>query len=448
MNEKIVLRHMAKVFAPKDKLLDILDLYSYVGFGDAEYNTYVYAGNGIIYLPPNIEKLKVVAKILNTTIEDQRSEGQDPDTSWIQQPGFELRPYQVKAAQELTSYINKNQYGVFIAPCGSGKTIMCALAGGLTKRKNLILIDQGSLFSNWEEAYRVIWGKQLQVIKRDTTSFSDACAVTFQLLHKNPELMSRIRDTFGICIIDESQVITAKTFKSVMSRLNNKYRLATSATFFHKYLPREVLEDICGGQVAVSMKDSRAIPCQIEFLSTGVPISSSDPEMFTRKTLPELAKNDARNQIIIDRLNQLVAEKRRVLAIAITMEQAKYMAREVKGRVAVYIGTTSQKQDSDLKQRFEAGELDIVFSCLKFRKGVDFPSADTLMLTRPYNNEGMVVQLRGRIVRSMEGKKVPLVIDLVDRGELSWRWARARYEWYRSLGDNFSQESPYFLDTF
>ena len=446
--EPILLRHMARVVVPKEKLIQVLEMYSYMGFGDVEYSTYFYPGKGIVYLPPNTEKLRVIASLLNTTIIDQRSPGQDPSAPWIQQEGFSFRPYQQQPAQDLTRYLVDHKYGIFEAPCGSGKTVMAAFAGGMTGRRVLVLLDQKNLVENWVVAFEMIWGKTPQILNNETVNFHDAGIATFQMLNRNPELLGRISKAYGCLIIDEAHTVTAKTFQKVMSRMDNKYRLSTSATFYSKYLPRQVLEDICGASTSITMADSRAIPCQIEFLSTGVAISSNDPELFTRKSLPELAKNDTRNQIIIDRLNQLVAEKRKVLVIAVTMDQAKYLAREVKGRVAVYIGASTMKQDSDLKQRFESGELDVVLSCLKFRKGTDFPSADTLLLTRPYNNEAVITQFRGRIVRTMKDKKEPLVIDLVDRGELSWRWARARYEWYRSLGDNFSQESPYFLDTF
>lgn len=445
----IIIRNMAKVVLPEEHRLPILKMYSYQGYGDKDLITYSYdSKSGTALLPLNMDKLRVVAGLLGEELVNERSKGAPLKEPFTLQPGFSFRDYQQGPAQQLVEYLKKHQYGTFGASCGTGKTIMCAYAGGMSQMKNLILLDQGNLIENWETAYKMIWGKDLQQLTNSTTEFADVSVTTFQLLHRNPQLLQRIRSEYGHCNIDEAHTVKADTFKQVMFRLDNYQRLATSATFYDKYLPTEVLIDICGGPVAVTMVDEKALKCYVRFINTQVTVPDNTTDGFVRNSLPYLATNDARNGILIEIIRRCTLLKRKMIVVAITQAQAEYLTTKCREfcRIESYTGTSTQKYDRSLKERFEGGELDGVVSCLKFRKGTDFPSADTLIMARPYNNQAMTEQFRGRIVRAQEGKPEPWVFDLVDRGQKPWMWAGTRHQWHIDMGDRFDQPHYFFLD--
>lgn len=69
------------------------------------------------------------------------------------------------------------------------------------------------------------------------------------------------------------------------------------------------------------------------------------------------------------------------------------------------------------------------------QEGLDIPDLDTLFLTTP---KGDVVQAVGRILRKHDGKKAPMVVDILDDGiPLCANLAKKRAKQYREMGCTF-----------
>ena len=83
-------------------------------------------------------------------------------------------------------------------------------------------------------------------------------------------------------------------------------------------------------------------------------------------------------------------------------------------RPVVYVGSTTLKQDRQLREDLASGKINIILTVKKADKGLDLPSLDYLILARPANNEAFIIQISGRIVRSLPGKPTPVILDLVD----------------------------------
>jgi hypothetical protein len=65
----------------------------------------------------------------------------------------------------------------------------------------------------------------------------------------------------------------------------------------------------------------------------------------------------------------------------------------------------------------------------KCRDGIDVPWKDCLIMTSPISN---IEQLTGRVIRTKDGKKTPIIIDMVDYGctNISYTF-RNRNEYYK-----------------
>lgn len=447
---EIVIRNMARVEVPDELKADILRMFTYYKRGQQEpVKSYKYR-NGIAYLPLNLEKIKVVADMLGATIRDERGFRNVPPRQFQMNPGFEFRDYQVEPAASLLSYIQTNKYGTFSAPCGTGKTLMLTYVSGSLGEKTLILVDQSNLMDNWIESNKILWNRDTQIITSKTKELEHVGICTFQLLNKNEDLLYRVREEYGCLLIDEAHTVTAKTYMKVMSHMNNRYRVATSATFFNKNLPLELLVDSCGSPVCVEMVDENALIPKVTFVNTGIDIPSESPDDFTSKTLPFLSENDKRNQMILDIVRQGHLDGRHMIVICIKQDMANYLADKSQEfcNAVSYVGTTSRKKDKDIKDGVESGEIDVVYTCKKMDKGTDFAIADMLVNARPGNNKGTTQQISGRVVRKWNGKPIPEIIDLVDRGRLSWRFAANRHAWYAEFGYTFNEKSYFFLDIF
>lgn len=435
----IVVRNMARVDLPNDFALKamIMGMYSYELRNGGSFQNYMYAAkSGVVYLPPNMQKLRTVAGLLGREIKDERSEGEPLSSPFVLQPEFELREYQKAPTEDLYKHIKQHNYGTLQAGCGTGKTVVMTRVAGQLGRKTLILIDQSNLIENWDAAFGFIWGRSLQQIKSNTAEFGDCCISTFQLFRENPELLNRIRNEFGTLLVDESHVMTAETFRDVMLRLSNINRISCSATFFNKNMPVAVLEDLVA-PVCVTMVDPHALTPQVIWVDSGVPWVSDHPDNFASKTLPALAADVRRNTVILGLMKKCLADKRRTIIVAIKKDQAEflhYMAQKLGAKSVLFTGTTSRKFNQKMKVDFDSGNLDFCVSVMKMNKGTDLESASALIFARPNNNQRDTQQITGRVVRKQEGKPQPIIYDIVDRGSLASRFANNRYKWYLSLG--------------
>lgn len=443
----IELSGVARVQLPADPgmVAQVLEMYTYKLRNGGEFANYHYK-NKVAHLPPRVDKLQRVAKLLGATIDDQRTDGAPLSAPFERVDGFELRDYQLYPCRKLYAHIKNHQSGTLSAGCGTGKTVVMTFVAGYLQKKTLVLLDQSNLVGNWADAYRFIWGRKLQNITSKTKVFGDCCVATFQLLNRNPELLERMRNEFGLLLVDEAHTVKADTFRDVILQLNAKYRVGCSATFFGKNLPQEVLDDLVA-PVCVTMVDDKAMTAEVHMVPTQTPFCSEDPNEFGNVTLSNLAADDQRNQFIFKILQDLANQGRRIIAIVIKKAQADLlhlMLDAVGVPSAVYTGTTSKRTDDRLKEAFNAGRLQVVLTCKKMDKGTDLASADALVNTKPNNNLTATQQQSGRIVRQWEGKPTPLVIDLVDDGQLAGRFAHNRSRWYKKLGYSVTNNSTIF----
>lgn len=449
----IILRNVARVLFPDDNdelKSKILGLYTHTNRNDESILNYVYkAGSGMAYLPLNRTKLNYVAELLNETIVDERAEGLPIQEPFLLKEGFEFRPHQVEPVPMLLGIILENKYGVLKAPCSCGKTVAMTWVAGHLGKKTLVLVDQGNLAGQWKEAFeKIVWGKTATILDKKKDLSADVIIATFQFLHKNPELLAKMKDMFGTCLIDEMHISGAPTYKNVLFKLNNKYRIGTSATVMRKGYSEEVVTDLVS-DISLEMVDQNALIPEIRFVRSDVAFHSNNPDDFT-KTLTKLSENETRNAKIISLLKSLVAKGRKVLYVGPRILSLEYLHKSIKDSCnsVLYVGSTTLKQDQALRDGLAAGNIDVILTEKKSEKGLDLPMLDTVVIAKPMNNQATVIQIVGRILRHLPGKPSPVVFDFVDKGDLACRFAKNRYWWYKKSGYKMPEEKPYFLEGF
>ena len=65
-----------------------------------------------------------------------------------------------------------------------------------------------------------------------------------------------------------------------------------------------------------------------------------------------------------------------------------------------------------------------------FSEGISLNDLSCLVLGTPVNNEPLLTQLIGRIIREKEGKRQPVVVDIHLKGKTAARQANARLGYY------------------
>lgn len=431
----ILVKHMARVDLPQVHRLEVLSAYGHEARNGDFIQNYKYA-NGVAYLPLNPRKLKWVARLLKEQVTDQRSPGAPLTTPFVANPSFTLRDHQLKPAPALLSEVQKNKYAVIQAGCGLGKTVVMAWVSGRLNCKILILVDMGALQTQWQDAFQMVWERGVQVIRSDTTVFSDVCVATFQLLNANPSLVKLISKEFGCLLLDEFHTTQSDTRREILFRLDNQYRIGCTATPYKKNYSDEVLSDLVA-DVSIQMEDANALKAEVSFIPTGAKFYTNNPDDWG-KIQSKLAQDPQRNLLIAREVLRLIGEGRRVLLIGITVaslqEIARHLSLDPSCRATVYTGSTTLKQDRALRDDLEAGRVNCILTVKKTDKGLDLPALDALVLARPANNKAFVTQISGRIVRPVAGKPTPVILDLIDVCPLGKVFALNRQKFYRELG--------------
>lgn len=397
----ITIRGMAQVQIPKEYLQEVLGMYVHTHRDGSFIRNYRFSSTqGLAYLPLNADKLRYVSRLLGEAIVDERSPGEALRSPFVLNPSFEFRPHQVEPSAELFQLCRKENFGLLSAGCGNGKTVVMTWVAGMLGCKTLIIVDMGSLLSQWEEAFELVWNKQVQILDGKTSAYGDVCITTFQFLHANPELLLDLRERFGTLLLDEFHTACSDTRREVLLKMNNKYRIGCTASLMKKGYSDDVLTDFVSGSIVV-MKDQNAMKPEIEFVSTGRPFYSNNPDDWG-KTMSALAKDTKRNRQIAEDAIAAVRAGRRVLVIGITQAGLKeieaYLKECPECKPIVYIGSTTLKQDRQLREDLASGKINVIMTVKKADKGLDLPSLDYLLLGRPANNESFVIQISGRIL--------------------------------------------------
>jgi len=257
---------------------------------------------------------------------------------------------------------------------------------------------------------------------------------------------------FGVAVFDEVHRHAAATWHKVISMFPARVRIGLSATprrsdGLWKIIKMHVGEVLAEGSVGGTARVFRVM--------TGVGVPSGryiwGGTTYLGALLKALTKVPARNEMIVGEVVKALGAGRRVLVLSDRLAhldeierlykerlpKEERMAAEMSGDTSVlgigrYVGGTS---DAGLES---ARRCRLLLGTFQYAKeGLDDPGLDTLMLTVP---KGDVEQPIGRILRQVEGKREPIVIDFVDdKTELCAQFAEKRLRQYGRLGYDVSE---------
>jgi len=150
-----------------------------------------------------------------------------------------------------------------------------------------------------------------------------------------------------------------------------------------------------------------------------------------------MTQSESRNQIILERITELVNEGRQVLVLSDRVAHCEEIAnqmREQSVNAEALVGKLSKTRRKDLLDRANKGDIRVIAATTLADEGLDLPALDTVILTTPTKAMGRVQQRIGRVMRVHNGKRQPLVIDLIDDPGALRGMARKRYRLYAKLG--------------
>jgi len=372
--------------------------------------------------------------LFNYTIEDKTHNGSDIDIDHLIQP-------RSVAQQKAINYILNNDSGVLQLSPGVGKTVITIYMIATRKKKSLILVHRDSLADQWKTRLTDFTNLSFDKIARLTsTTFEEdlqkpiiiSTVQTFLSLlnRKRLEFLTELHNAnIGIFIADEVHTsVGAPTFSECSIHIPCQYTYGLSATpyrydgngdiiTFHlgDIYSDEDMQGTMNASITIMLLDYEIdTPKRNRYLRWG--------GQFQRARYLNLLKKSEPFMTVVQSLMDKLKVDRNVLLIA---ERIKL------------IDELYNNLDFPSKSKFyrseTLAELTKYFTFAtpgKCRDGIDAPWKDAMIVTSPISN---IDQLSGRVVRSYQDKKTPIIIDMVDYGckDIS-RTVNTRLKFYES----------------
>jgi len=313
-----------------------------------------------------------------------------------------LRDEQTKAKKEIL----KNDYSLFIAPPGFGKTAVASAIISERRVGTLILVHKTVLLEQWSKRlseYFKIDIKSIGVLGKGKKKLNGSLDVaTLQSLKNRPELI----ENYSQIIIDEAHHMPAVSFEIPLKKFKGKYVLGLSATPKRKDGMEAIMYLQCGDIVHESVRKS-TVKHTLKTITTQY---DTFMDHFTMM-LGEIAEDEIRNRQIIDEIMKLSERKILVLSERIEHLNILWHMLDAKGidAVLLYGGLKTKEK----RIQFEKTEnASIILSTSSYiGEGIDIGHLDTIIFTMPISYPERIIQYLGRIGR--QGQQC-LALDFID----------------------------------
>lgn len=238
------------------------------------------------------------------------------------------------------------------------------------------------------------------------------------------KLPSGFKEYFGLVISDECHRVSASTWSKVIQLFPCWKRLGLTATpkrsdgletVFHYHLGNIVYQ-----LMGVNMKP-KVYVVRTDTIEKDLGNIKVRGQINLSKLVTQLAENQDRNKKILKILFDASKANRKIIVLSDRRGHAEFLkesfdfnkkALGLKSETRMYIGG----MEKSIRQEAEENG-DILFGTFQMAKeGLDIPALDTLFLVTPNSSAITVEQSLGRIARSDEDKKDPMVVDFVDTG--------------------------------
>jgi superfamily II DNA or RNA helicase len=331
-----------------------------------------------------------------------------------------LYDYQ-EGALEIT---DKKDFGVIVAPPGSGKTIMGLELITRKQQPALIIVHRKQLLDQWVERIQSFLGIPKKEIGQIATAKNHRIGkkITVAMIQSLVKLddVKEFANSFGTIIIDECHHIPAKTFREAIVNFNAYYLYGLTATPIRKNNDEQLIFVYIGEILAQAnpavfnneMESDNEISINIKETNLYAPF---DYKIDKYETISKILIFDtARNKMIIDDIISQVEERKLILVLTERKEHINVLNLYLKERFET-ITISGDDPESVRKSKLaqiKMGHFQIVISTGQyFGEGIDIDKLDCLFLVYPFAFEGKLIQYIGRIQRS---EKAPVIFDYRD----------------------------------
>ena len=357
--------------------------------------------------------------------------------------GYEIIDKRIKALQDFPEFkldLRPSQQEVFDEVEDSciinawvswGKTFTGLAIAGKLGQKTLVIVHTVPLRNQWAKEVEKVFEITPGVIGSGKFKIDALIVIgNTQSLYRN---IPKVRKEFGTIILDEMHHVSSPTFSKVIDSNYARYKIGLSGTIERKDGKHVVFRDYFGSNIIKPPKEN--------YMSPTIHIYHSDIRYMDGMKTPWANKVTALSydEEYLHSVSMLAAYYAKIgHKVLVVSDRVQFLrtCTELAGDKAICItGEIPHEEREPLMSKITSGEANILFGTQAiFSEGISLDDLSCLILGTPVNNEPLLTQLIGRVIRQKEGKRDPIVLDIHLKGNTARRQASNRMGYYIKQG--------------
>jgi len=337
--------------------------------------------------------------------------------------------YELRASQkEVYDAIEDNC--IINAWVSWGKTFTGLAIAAKLKQKTLVIVHTVALRSQWEKEVEKVFGFKPAIIG------SGKFDLTGPIVIGNVQTLTRrvpdIANEFGTIILDEMHHVSSPTFRKIIDKCRARYKIGLSGTIERKDGKHVVFRDYFSPTVYAPPKENY-MPPKINIIHSEIRFLDGGGTPWAKK-INHLAYNEEYQHEIAIIAASYAAKGHKVLVVGDRVEFLKKCANLVGDSAIVITGETPHEERPAMMELINKDKNVLFGTQSIFSEGVSLDALSCLVLGTPVNNDPLLTQLIGRVIRIKEGKKDPVIVDINLKGNTARRQANNRTGYYLKQG--------------
>jgi superfamily II DNA or RNA helicase len=307
---------------------------------------------------------------------------------------------------DVIETVSKKDYGVIVAPPGSGKTVIGLKIIAGKAQPALIIVHRKQLLEQWIERIEAFLGipkRDIGVIGQGKSKIGKQ--ITVATIQSLPKQMVSVQNQFGTIIVDECHHVPAETFRNTIEKLQAYYLYGLTATPFRKYNDGKMIFTHLGEIIAniqpTEIENYKQAKIIIKNTELDVPYNSKTDSFEGLSKI--LVHDTARNKLILEDVKTELNQGKKAVIITERKEHIDtlYLFLKHSYEAVTLSGADSETSKKAKWKTLQEGNFQVLITTGQyFGEGTDLQNISCLFLVYPFSFEGKLIQYIGRVQRS------------------------------------------------
>ena len=312
-----------------------------------------------------------------------------------------------------------------------GKTFTGLAMAGKLGLKTLVIVHTVPLRNQWAKEVEKVYGFKAGIIGSGKFEIDSPIVIgNTQTLYRN---IDKIRKEFGTIILDEMHHVSSPTFSKLLDSNYCRYKIGLSGTIQRKDGKHVVFRDYFGNTLFKPPKENYMTPT-IHLVASEIRFMDGAKIPWANR-VTKLANDEEYRHTIAMLAAAYAAKGHKVLVVSDRVSFLKACSELTGDKSVCVTGDVSHEDRETLVDEILYGDKNVLYGTQAiFSEGISVDTLSCLILATPVNNEPLLTQLVGRVIRKKEGKISPVIIDIHLKGNTARKQASNRVGFYMKQG--------------